>query len=300
MKDAVISQHPGGGRRTARRRLPRQRASTRIPSRAMKADALGQWLISKQWMRWVLVYGVNDGDRRLRRRDPALPPSAIAPRIVEERAYEFKAGSRRTDTGEQQVREQMTQLTQRLPDHDVVIVADERRGVRRLSALSQLGPAAGGRHQRAGPDLPASQPGAMGRNPAAAPLHARLRSLDAGARLMPPGRRCASIGEAVTRTNSADAPTLHKYIMSDTRSSSPPSRDKPLTYRKVGPAAAPADPARDAADAGVGVARRGRLPAPAHAARLTRATHEPGFHLPPVARLAKAMPIAHQWEGRDA
>ena len=29
----------------------------------MKADALGQFLVSKKWMRWVLVYGTNDPDR---------------------------------------------------------------------------------------------------------------------------------------------------------------------------------------------------------------------------------------------
>src|SRR5262245_32300691 len=33
-----------------------------IPSRAMKADALGQFLVSKRWLRWVLVYGVNAPD----------------------------------------------------------------------------------------------------------------------------------------------------------------------------------------------------------------------------------------------
>jgi hypothetical protein len=45
-------------------------------------------------------------------------------KIVEERAYAFDAGSRRTDTGHQQIQTQMPLLTQGAPDYDVVYVAD--------------------------------------------------------------------------------------------------------------------------------------------------------------------------------
>jgi ABC transporter substrate binding protein (PQQ-dependent alcohol dehydrogenase system) len=95
-----------------------------IPNRAMKADALAQFLVTKQWMRWVLVQGSNPDDKAFA---DAVRRAAkrFAGKIVEERTYTFTAGSRRSDTGEAQIRKQMTDLTQRLPDYDVMIVADE-------------------------------------------------------------------------------------------------------------------------------------------------------------------------------
>jgi len=95
-----------------------------MPNRAMKADALAQFLVTKQWMRWVLVSGSNPDDKAFA---DAIRRAAkrFAGKIVEERTYTFTPGSRRTDTGEQQVRKQMTDLTQRLPDYDVMVVADE-------------------------------------------------------------------------------------------------------------------------------------------------------------------------------
>ena len=95
-----------------------------IPDRAMKADALAQYLATKQWMRWVLISGSHPEDKAFA---DAIRRAAkrFGGKIVEERTYSFAEGSRRSDTGEQQVRKQMTQLTQRLPDYDVLIVADE-------------------------------------------------------------------------------------------------------------------------------------------------------------------------------
>jgi ABC transporter substrate binding protein (PQQ-dependent alcohol dehydrogenase system) len=95
-----------------------------MPNRAMKADALAQYLVSKQWMRWVLIEGSNPDDKAF---GEAIRRAAkrFAGKIVEERTYAFTAGSRRSDTGQAQIRKQMTDLTQRLPEHDVLIVADE-------------------------------------------------------------------------------------------------------------------------------------------------------------------------------
>jgi ABC transporter substrate binding protein (PQQ-dependent alcohol dehydrogenase system) len=95
-----------------------------MPNRAMKADALAQFLISKQWMRWVLIEGSNPDDKAFAE---AIRRSAkrFAGKIVEERTYTFTAGSRRSDTGQAQIRKQMTDLTQRLPEYDVMVVADE-------------------------------------------------------------------------------------------------------------------------------------------------------------------------------
>ncbi|HET6619993.1 MAG TPA: ABC transporter substrate-binding protein [Dongiaceae bacterium] len=184
-----------------------------IPSRAMKADALGQWLVSKKWMRWVLVYGTNDPDKAFA---DAIRRTAKRYRaeIVEERAYEFEAGSRRTDTGEAQIREQMTQLTQRLPDYDVMIVADESEvfgdylpyrtwDPRPVVGTQGLVPTAWHRSQEqwGGTQLQRRFERAS---------HRWMLERDYAA-----WEAVRTIGEAVSRTNSGDAASLHKYIMSD-------------------------------------------------------------------------------------
>lgn len=94
------------------------------PNWAMRADALAQYLMWKKWRHWVLIVGKSPADegyaaaiRRAAKRFGA--------KIVAERPYVFEAGSRRTDTGHQQIQTQMPMLTQGVPDHDVVIVADE-------------------------------------------------------------------------------------------------------------------------------------------------------------------------------
>lgn len=94
------------------------------PNWAMRADALAQYLMWKKWRHWVLIVGKSPADegyaaaiRRAAKRFGA--------KIVAERPYVFEAGSRRTDTGHQQIQTQMPMLTQGVPDHDVIIVADE-------------------------------------------------------------------------------------------------------------------------------------------------------------------------------
>jgi ABC transporter substrate binding protein (PQQ-dependent alcohol dehydrogenase system) len=200
-----------------------------IPSRAMKADALGQWLVGKRWMRWVLIYGTNDADKAFA---DAIRRTAKRYRadIVEERAYEFKAGSRRTDTGEQQVREQMTQLTQRLPDYDVLIVADESEvfgdylpyrtwEARPVVGTSGLVPTAWHRSQEqwGGTQLQRRFTRAYNR---------WMLERDYAA-----WEAVRTIGEAVTRTTSADAAALRSYITSDSFNLAA-FKGKPLTYRK--------------------------------------------------------------------
>jgi ABC transporter substrate binding protein (PQQ-dependent alcohol dehydrogenase system) len=95
-----------------------------IPSRAMKADALAQYLTFKRWQRWVLVSGTGEGDKAFAE---AMRRAAkrFGDKIVDERSFTYTAGSRRTDTGQQQIQKQMIDLTQRLPDYDIMIVADE-------------------------------------------------------------------------------------------------------------------------------------------------------------------------------
>lgn len=94
------------------------------PSHAMLADALAQFLMWKNWPEWFLVAGSHPEDEGLAqayRRAAAK----FGAKIVEERVFEDTGGARRTDSGHVQVQKQMPVFTQRAPDHDVLIAADE-------------------------------------------------------------------------------------------------------------------------------------------------------------------------------
>ena len=95
-----------------------------MPSRAMKADALAQYLVWKRWFDWFLIHGTLEPDLAFAE---ALQRAATKfnGNIVETRAYEYTPTARRTDTGHVQIQRQIPILTQEAEDHDVVIVADE-------------------------------------------------------------------------------------------------------------------------------------------------------------------------------
>jgi ABC transporter substrate binding protein (PQQ-dependent alcohol dehydrogenase system) len=95
-----------------------------LPSRAMLADALLQFLVVKQWRNLLLVVGHGDGDGEYARdiKHAALKFNA---RIVEERAWAFVPGARRTDTGHFGIHAEVARFTQGIR-YDVLIVADEQ------------------------------------------------------------------------------------------------------------------------------------------------------------------------------
>ena len=94
------------------------------PSRAMLADALGQYLVWKKWTRWVLAYGSHPEDDLLA---DAYRRSAkrFGARIVKDLQYKDTGGARQTDSGVVQTQQQMPVFTQGLPDYDVLVTADE-------------------------------------------------------------------------------------------------------------------------------------------------------------------------------
>ena len=94
------------------------------PTRSMLTDGLAQYLIWKQWRRWLLVVGSHPEDQLLAE---AYRRSAkkFGAKIVEERVYEDTGGGRRSDTGSVQVQRQMPVFTQNAPDYDVLVAADE-------------------------------------------------------------------------------------------------------------------------------------------------------------------------------
>ena len=94
------------------------------PSRAMLADALGEYLVWKQWRKWLLVVGSHPEDAAL---GAAYERAAkkFGAKIVEKRTFEDTGGGRRADSGVVQIQRQMPVFTQKAPDYDVLIAADE-------------------------------------------------------------------------------------------------------------------------------------------------------------------------------
>jgi ABC transporter substrate binding protein (PQQ-dependent alcohol dehydrogenase system) len=94
------------------------------PTRTMLADALAQYLVWKQWKRWLLVAGSHDNDKlyadALRR-----AASRFGAKIVQERTFEDTGGARRTDSGVTLIQRQMPVFTQQAPAYDVLVAADE-------------------------------------------------------------------------------------------------------------------------------------------------------------------------------
>jgi ABC transporter substrate binding protein (PQQ-dependent alcohol dehydrogenase system) len=94
-----------------------------LPSRAMLADALVQYLVAKRWQDLLLVVGHDDGDREFAGdvRHAALKFQA---RIVGEKPWTFIPGARRTDTGHFAIQAEVSRFTQGI-NYDVLVVADE-------------------------------------------------------------------------------------------------------------------------------------------------------------------------------
>jgi ABC transporter substrate binding protein (PQQ-dependent alcohol dehydrogenase system) len=93
-----------------------------LPSRAMLADALVQYLVVKRWQGLLLVVGRGGGDREFADdiRHAALKFQA---RIVQEKPWTFVPGARRTDTGHFAIQAEVARFTQGV-SYDVLVVAD--------------------------------------------------------------------------------------------------------------------------------------------------------------------------------
>ena len=93
------------------------------PSDRMLTDALAQFLVWKRWTRWFLIHGSHPEDRALAEAHEASARKFGA-RIVEEREFEDRGGARVTDTGQAQVQSQIPVFTQDAGRYDVVVAAD--------------------------------------------------------------------------------------------------------------------------------------------------------------------------------
>ncbi len=90
-----------------------------LPSRAMRADALAQYMLKKRWRKWFLVTGPGEDDKRF---SWALRRAAdrFGLHIVAEKNWTHSYDARRTAQSDVPV------FTQDVDDYDVLVVADEQ------------------------------------------------------------------------------------------------------------------------------------------------------------------------------
>ena len=94
-----------------------------VPSRAMLADALLEYLMVKQWRNVFLVVGPTDGDRAY----AAAMKRSIAKfgaKLVAEKPWTFESGAKRSDSGHYSIAAEVANFTQGV-SYDVLVVADE-------------------------------------------------------------------------------------------------------------------------------------------------------------------------------
>jgi ABC transporter substrate binding protein (PQQ-dependent alcohol dehydrogenase system) len=178
-----------------------------IPSRAMLSDALAQFAVKKKWKRWALVKGPEPEDRAFAE---SLEKSAekFDIDIRGRKVWAFGADMRRNAAQE------VPLFVQSFPEHDLLIVTDERGDFGRYMLYNGWipRPVAGSEGLR--PDAWSSAVEQHG----AAQLQRRFQG--AAGRSMRPIDYAAwaavrAIGEAVTQTKSNDPAVLRGYILSD-------------------------------------------------------------------------------------
>jgi ABC transporter substrate binding protein (PQQ-dependent alcohol dehydrogenase system) len=94
-----------------------------LPSRAMLADALVQYLVAKRWPNLLLVIGHGEGDQEFAG-DIRHAAQKFQAHIVQEKPWTFVPGARRTDTGHFAIQAEVARFTQGI-SYDVLVVADE-------------------------------------------------------------------------------------------------------------------------------------------------------------------------------
>ena len=94
-----------------------------LPSRAMLADALVQYLVAKRWSNLLLVVGRGDGDLEFAA-DFRHAAQKFQAHILTEKPWTFVPGARRTDTGHFAIQAEVARFTQGI-SYDVLAVADE-------------------------------------------------------------------------------------------------------------------------------------------------------------------------------
>jgi len=180
-----------------------------LPSRAMRADALMQYLVVKNWRRVMLLAGSTPEDRAAAE---AFRRAAkkFQIRIVADKTWTFNPAEQRADTGHFEVNTEVANITQGV-DYDILIAADEEDNF-----ADQLG-------YRATLARPVA--GAAGLMPVAwSPVYDETGATQLQNRFFRSAHRVMTerdygawmavraFGEAVIRTNSTDPATIGAYL----------------------------------------------------------------------------------------
>lgn len=193
-----------------------------LPSLAMRADALMQFARLKRWDRLAMITGTHPGDLAFA---DALRRSAakFGMKIGAEKIWAFDADMRRNAAQE------VPLFTQDLGDYDLLLIADELGDFGRYVAYNTWRP----RPVAGSEGLVPVAWSRVVEQWGAAQLQSRFADL--AGRPMRPRDYAAwaairTIGEAVTRTNSADPASLRAFILSPGFELAG-FKGRPLTYR---------------------------------------------------------------------
>jgi ABC transporter substrate binding protein (PQQ-dependent alcohol dehydrogenase system) len=182
------------------------------PTRSMLADGLAQYLVWKQWKRWLLVVGSHPDDKLF---GDALQRAAtrFGAKVVQSRTFEDTGGARRTDSGVALIQRQMPVFTQSAPAYDVLVAADESEvfasylpyrtwDARPVAGSAGLVPTSWDpAHDQWGAEQLQSRFTKLNRR--------RMTALD-----MQAWTAARIVGEAATRTNSGDPKALLAFLKS--------------------------------------------------------------------------------------
>jgi ABC transporter substrate binding protein (PQQ-dependent alcohol dehydrogenase system) len=183
-----------------------------LPSRAMLADALVQYLVFKRWTNLLLVVSHGEGDREFAA-DIRHAAQKFQARIVQEKPWTFVAGARRTDTGHFAIQAEVARFTQGI-GYDALVVADQEDEFGDQLSYRTFDP------------RPVA--GTQGLVPSAwARAHEQWGATQLQDRFLHKAKRwmtdrdyaawmaVRAIGEAATRTQSTDPAAISSYLKSD-------------------------------------------------------------------------------------
>ncbi|MEM8704699.1 MAG: ABC transporter substrate-binding protein [Pseudomonadota bacterium] len=194
-----------------------------LPSRAMLTDALAQFGVRRKWIDWVVLAGPHAGDRAFA---DSLEASAqkFGVRILERKVWDVAADMRRNAFQE------LPLFTQDFPAHQLLVVADETDDFGRYVPFNAWEPRPVAGTEGLVPaawDRTVEQWGAAQlQNRFAKSAGRSMRPVDYAA-----WAAMRTIGEAVTRTNQAEAGAIRDYILSDDFELAG-FKGRPQTFRK--------------------------------------------------------------------